>query len=334
MADTTLATLPEAPAQSQVAGFWRRTFAFWIDSLILGIVGWVTILIFFNALLEMGQWTRLIGFAVGSVYFALLEGCQGNTQSLGKHLMKIKVVRSVDGVITALNPFQAWLRYVVIAVPGVLGGINFIDLPALRTPEQQWLWACNSIVVAFWFLATGYLLIFNRPTRQTFSDLLVSSIVVRVDAQAVQTEPIKRSHWAVLGGIAVILVVLSFALTQRATTKVAPEFYVLQHDTAALPGISFSTVWTGTVNQIGSSERHAVTTITVIATDPKRVSDEGLTQVAKVAFAAAPQLAQQSSVDIIGVTSVNLGIAYWTSQQSVNLTPQQWAAKIAAARAS
>jgi uncharacterized RDD family membrane protein YckC len=312
-----------------VAGFWRRAIAFWIDCLILAIVGWVVILIFFDFLVRIGEWSRLIGFVIGSAYFIALEGGAGRDQSFGKHLMKIKVVRCVDGEMADLNGLQAWLRYVVIAVPCVLGGISFIDIPWLHTQDAQWLGIANNFAMFCWGMVLLYLLIFNLPSRQSLHDLATSSMVVRVEANTLKTQPIKRIHWIVPCCVLIALLPLSFAISHFVAAKMPPEIYTLQRETAAIPGVAQSNVMIGTTRKIGTSESQKVTTITVFAQDPELLSEAGLTRVAKVAFASVPSLSKQDVVSMVGVTYVNLGIATWSNRYFINLSPSQWAQKIA-----
>ena len=54
-----------------IAGFWRRFFAFFIDSLILSIAGFVLGFIFFDYFVAIGTFGRLIGFAISLLYFGI-----------------------------------------------------------------------------------------------------------------------------------------------------------------------------------------------------------------------------------------------------------------------
>ncbi|KFG92326.1 hypothetical protein GQ56_0138035 [Burkholderia paludis] len=65
--------------EGEVAGFWRRTVAFGIDCIVLGLIGLALAVLFFNPLAEIGQWGRLIGFLIGLIYFGLMEGHAGRS---------------------------------------------------------------------------------------------------------------------------------------------------------------------------------------------------------------------------------------------------------------
>ncbi|MFP3480615.1 hypothetical protein SB780_37830, partial [Burkholderia sp. SIMBA_057] len=64
--------------------------------------------------------------------------------------MKIKVVRCGASGVGTLNMTQAGARYAIIAIPNVLGGIGFVDLPVLNSPTTAWSPVVNSFVVFLW----------------------------------------------------------------------------------------------------------------------------------------------------------------------------------------
>jgi len=104
---------------------------------------------------------------------------------------------------------HAWARYAVIAVPLVLGGIGFVDTPAMRL-GTSWLAIANSEVVFLWGMTIAYLLVFNRPSRRSLHDLAVSTAVVRVEAQACPQVPVRRVHWIALSVVGTVLVCGAF----------------------------------------------------------------------------------------------------------------------------
>lgn len=56
-----------------IPGFWRRIFALFIDTLILGAVGFVLGLLFENILVQIGSFGRLIGFSIALLYFGIMN---------------------------------------------------------------------------------------------------------------------------------------------------------------------------------------------------------------------------------------------------------------------
>ncbi|WP_420211491.1 RDD family protein [Burkholderia aenigmatica] len=310
------------------AGFWRRTAAFSIDSILLGLIGLAIAIPFFDALSTIGEWGRLIGFLIGSLYFGLLEG--GNRhQSLGKRVMKIRVADSAAPDGSGPGYVRAWARYALIAVPLILGGIGFIDLPALHDPDMEWLATANGAVVFFWCLALLYLFVFNRPSRQSVHDLLTASRVVHVAAPVENAAPVGRKHWAILA----VLGLLMFAGSRFAETRLIDDDRMadirqIQRATSTVPGVIQSGVWIGTMRVGGPAgqTQKAIATITVLASTPTLLNKAGATAVAHAALSASPWLRNQALVNVMSVRSVNLGIATWRSQFFMGRSPAEWAA--------
>lgn len=312
------------------AGFWRRTAAFSIDSIILGLIGLAIAILFFDALSTIGEWGRLIGFLIGSIYFGLLEGGSRH-QSLGKRVMQIRVADSAAPDGSGPGYLRAWARYALIAVPLILGGISFIDLPALHDPGMAWLTTANSAVMFFWGMALLYLLVFNRPSRQSVQDLLTASRVVRVSASAGQAAPVGRKHWAILAVLGVLLFVGSrFATTRLIDDDRMADIRQIQRATSTVPGVIQSGVWIGNTRTIGPAGQTAksVATITVLASTPTLMNNAGATDVAHAALSASAWLRKQDLVNVVSVRAVNLGIATWRNQFFMGRSPADWAATI------
>ena len=86
------------------AGFWRRIAAFVVDGLVLGLIGYVLGLLLFDVFVSLGAWGRCFGFVVAMAYFVPQEVAHGGGQSLGKRLLRIRVV---DAQGRALTPARS-----------------------------------------------------------------------------------------------------------------------------------------------------------------------------------------------------------------------------------
>jgi uncharacterized RDD family membrane protein YckC len=319
----------EASLEGEVAGFWRRTVAFGIDCLVLGIIGLALAILFFDQLAAIGQWGRLIGFLIGSAYFGLMEGYAGRCQSVGKQALRIKVVRcSINGIGT-LTVAQAWLRYAIVAVPSVLGGIWFIDLPGLHSPGVAWLSDVNSLVVFLLGTVLVYLLAFNRPSRQSLHDLAVSSLVVRTSASEPQIVPVRRLHWIVLGAVIALAIVAS-PLVNRFIASTLTDLHAIQSSTSSIPGVRESSVTESHVWHVGSSGKAQRTDTTIFVVSNPELQPRACTlEVARAAFSASPALVKRDIVSIVCARAVELGIASWRKQFAESLSGSEWALKIA-----
>ena len=83
------------PRLAEIAGFWRRLFAFCLDGLFLGALGACIGLFAFDQLVALGDWGRAVGFAVALVYFGAADSQLFRGRTFGKWLVGIKVVLSM-----------------------------------------------------------------------------------------------------------------------------------------------------------------------------------------------------------------------------------------------
>jgi uncharacterized RDD family membrane protein YckC len=155
------------PRLAEIAGFWRRLFAFCLDGLLLGAVGAYIGLIAYDGLVALGDWGRAVGFAIALIYFGAMDSELFRGQTLGKRVVRIKVV-TVNGV--PLSVGASTLRATIFCVPYFLNGA-FIDAGAITS------WLLVFLVFGVG-LSIVYLLLFNRRTRQSLHDLAVGAYVV------------------------------------------------------------------------------------------------------------------------------------------------------------
>ena len=108
-----------------ISGFWRRFFAFFLDSLLLGLTGLFVGIFFFKFFASLGAWGRLFGFVVASMYFGICNSAVLNGQTLGKKILKIKVVDRKGNGISLLRSFS---RFMILGPPYFLNGAVSPDI--------------------------------------------------------------------------------------------------------------------------------------------------------------------------------------------------------------
>ncbi|WP_152601998.1 hypothetical protein [Burkholderia paludis] len=243
--------------------------------------------------------------------------------------MSIKVVRRGADGIAPLSVKQACLRYAIVAVPTVLGGIGFVDLPAMNSPDAVWVVRLNAFAISMWGASLIYLLAFNRPSRQSLQDLAVSSLVVRVSAKQAQVVPVRRRHWVVLGAFAGLILLASPFVNRLLASKLA-DLDTIQRATLSVPSVRQSSVTTSRIWQLGASGKAArtITTISVVSGSPMLQAEQGTHAVARAAFGASPMLSNQDIVTIVSVRGVDLGIASWRTQFVESWPGRQWPSKM------
>lgn len=311
-------TVPQA---CTICPLWRRLVAFLIDSFVLGLFGAVLGAFFFDTLSQLGSVGRLIGFLITVPYFAVMESNAGSGQSLGKLLLDIKVVDARG----KLLPFeQSFLRYVVFSAPLFLNGT---PLP-LRTP---WVvLTLMGIIVLGVGGGTLYLLLFNRNSRQGLHDLAVGSYVVRAGtAGPVETRPIWKIHWAILGFLLLACAAMvAFFVHKMNQWERFPQ--LMQDMELILPMGNVQDVRAREPQLIsGPGDRTRKVLVIEVSWTGTRADEEAFAnQVARIILRNDPKI-QAYDVLSIGITrGYNIGIASaWTSERIAH-SPAEWSQRL------
>jgi len=182
--------MSESESIGWISGFWRRIGSFFIDSIFLGVVGLGLGLVFEGVFVEIGVWGRLIGFSIALIYFGTMNSTVFNGQTIGKRLLKIRVVNKNNNTVGLARSF---FRYSIIGVPFFL---NNAQLPA-EILSSFWLYGLSFIIFGGLF-SLVYLYVFNRATRQSLHDLLFGTYVVNIDVAEESIKPIWRPHFVVV----------------------------------------------------------------------------------------------------------------------------------------
>ena len=175
-----------------ICGFWRRIGALFVDTLILGVFGYILGLFLEDIFVQLDSWGRLIGFSVSITYFGVMNSSISNGQTIGKKVLNIKVVDASNATISLPKSF---LRYSFLAIPFSLNGLQITNESfnsALMYPL--------SLIVFGGFLSITYLYVFNRVTRQSLHDIVVGTFVVNTDSPFEKSPPVWKPHIVVVFG--------------------------------------------------------------------------------------------------------------------------------------
>jgi uncharacterized RDD family membrane protein YckC len=299
-----------------MAGFWRRFAALLIDGAILGVVGLALGTVFGELFSMIGPWGRLVGFTIALAYFGVLNSRVANGQTLGKKLLRIRVVGG-DG--DTLPVGRSFIRYVPL---GAVWFLNYAQLPSevLFSP----LVAVVSIIVFGLGTSILYLLIFNRRTRQSVHDWLVGSYVVLARSTAAPSFPrTSRRHLVVCA----VLVLASGALPLLTSRLAQGEFFApilaSYRAVGAEPWVRHANVSKG--KRFGTGTNNETTlNITAWVNDETHVKPERARRLAALALDADPSA---RNVDVLSVTLIygyDIGIASSWRSRAIAMAPNDW----------
>lgn len=265
----------------------------------------------------LGPMGRLIGLAIGVVYFGVTASGVGGGQSLGMRLLGLKVA-SVSG--RPLGLAVALARAALLITPVILNGLM------LNVPSTLWALVLGALLVtamAGLSLAQVYLLIFNRPTRRLVHDLVFGSVMVRAKVTEFEVPPGRR-HAVVAAAIIVAILALFIALLV-APSPWKPNFGAgsanltpIVDAVNAIPGVSGATVRDNTTTFYptgGTPTVHRNLVVTGRVGVWPEEPDEVLAQIG-AATVGVYEFAPDQGLTVILVRGFDLGFATYSWGQS------------------
>jgi uncharacterized RDD family membrane protein YckC len=305
-----------------IAGLWRRIGAFFLDSVVLGVIGLAAGYFLAEEFVQLGSWGRLLGFSVALIYFGILNSRLSGGQTLGKRLLKIKVVAK-DG--TPLSVSKSFLRFLPLGIPWSLNGAQFSE----SALSSVWLFVA-SVAVFGLGLSVIYLFVFNRNSRQSVDDLLVGSYVVSASG----TGPVaSTAPWPVHIAVCALLVVASGVLPYFTQNLAAREPFAsimnVYRAVSAEPWIVHVEVSKGKLTTSTNRGRSTSSYLNITAYS-KDADVKNVERAKRLAILALSADHSASSLDVVRVTLVHgydIGIASsWRSETNAH-SPSEWLAQ-------
>lgn len=310
----------EMTTQKAICPVWRRFLAFFIDCMILGVVGYLLGLLFFDAFAGLGAWGRLVGFTVALLYFGPLDSVMGGGRTPGKMLCRIKVADR-DG--KPISLVKSVVRYLVIALPFFLNGLP-LSSDALQSPA--------GLIVGLIVFGLGgaviYLLIFNRHTRQSLHDLAVGSYVIKVGSPGPVSVPgVWKGHFVVIGvwltTVAILLVVI---IPRLGRSEVFAEMGKLQRQVERLDMVRFASVKVGETRWEQGKSRFLQ--VNAVLFKPCAEFEELTDRLAATIFEVYPKAAELDQVMVALAYGYDIGIASSWQQRQTGHAPGDWKTKL------
>lgn len=328
-----LAALAAAPAEATpapadgaavIAPVWRRAVAFLIDVLILGLIGVAAGALLFAPFAAMGAWGRLLGFVIAVLYLGCTQSAMGGGRSPGMRVLGLRVVTR-GGELLSLP--AAFLRTGIFCLPYFLYGAA-----ADPAPGPAWLATGVSLLCGALLFGILYLLLFNRPARQSLHDLAVGAVVVKggPGKADLPAGPLWRGHAVVAAVALLVLCVAAVLPSQRMEedARVAP-LRALQQTLVAMPGVKGAGVFLGSYSPTGSPAPTRRLDINIFLAaelaDPDRVAR----RIAQTVLQNFPQAASQDAIVVTFIVGYDIGIARAARTRHFAYTPAQWRAILA-----
>lgn len=312
--------MTEALQQEWIAGFWRRIGAIFIDTLLLGLVGFLLGLAFESVFVQMGSWGRLIGFVIALVYFGAMNSKLCHGQTIGKRLLALRVVDAGNQPISLV---RSVLRYTVFAVPFYFNNAIFSNealYSILRYPL--------SLVIFGGLFSIIYLYIFNRATRQSLHDLAVGTYVVNARSECQQVQEIWKPHFIVVVLLFVAAATVPFFTAKIAQNEPFKDMLAVQSALLDAPGVIYASVSVGSTTFTSADKGTKTTTyVTAQATlSSNRIADAGFArELAAIVAMKLPEALNKDTLQITLAYGYDIGIWSWWSNYTHEFDPKEFA---------
>ena len=220
--------------QKWISGFWRRIGALFIDTLLLGILGFILGFALEATFVEIGPWGRLIGFTIALVYFGIGNSSITGGQTIGKKVLKLRVVNFENASISVAKSF---LRYIILAIPFSLIGAQFTN----EAMHSSLIYPLSFLILGGFF-STLYLYIFNRVTRQSLHDLIVGTYVVNTGVEKQEPGKVWKVHIIVAATLFIAGATAPVFTSQLAQTDPFKDMHSVQTILSNQPNVNYATI--------------------------------------------------------------------------------------------
>lgn len=310
-----------------ICGFWKRLFAFVIDGIILGLFGFAIGTLFFDFFAEIGGLGLLFGFVIALLYFGIQNSSVCNGQTIGKRILKIKVVDNKAKNITLQRSFA---RFMILGPPYFLNGVL---LPP-NLMNNYLLSLLLGLIVFFGLAGIIYLYIFNRNTRQSLHDLVVRTYVINSPTTkklSFHPKALWKGHLAVLGTIFVVVIItITIVVPKLSQTEFFKELLIVQnkimssglvHSVKVSAGKSFRMK-----SEINGERKGKNTYVSINAILKKKPSDYvmPIKKIAKIVLDNYPPIKGKDTLVVTVSYGYDIGIARAWKSQMQSHSPKEW----------
>jgi len=240
--------------------FWSRVWALLIDSLILGIFGYILGSVFENFFISLGEEAKLIGWFISLAYFSILNSKLNNGQTIGKKIMKIQVT-DIEGRTVSLK--TSFIRSLILTAPFFLNGFKITGSETFSVVN-----IIQSMIIFTLGLGIMVFYIFNKETRQSLHDIVAKTYVVqdhRNNTVTMMPQPKKLPFYITAALLLLVVITSVYSYSSNSEIKKLLPVYekVSQQDHVLRASIS--------VNHFSGNKQHVYTIS--IKTDKKQQYD-------------------------------------------------------------
>jgi uncharacterized RDD family membrane protein YckC len=300
----------------------KRLGAFFIDSVILGVVGFLLGLSMQDFLVSIGNYGLLLGLAIAVAYQTIGNSKITNGQTIGKRIIGIQVV---DRNGETIGIGKSFLRALILCVPYFTRSFS---IPGIS--DSGPISIVISMVESAALIGLVVVYIFNKETRQSLHDLAVGSYVVTTERNELPSPLPKVSRTPFYALFAVIIVLIGLSASTFFFGKSDLSKLMQVNDKVkSIGGVLNSSVFENTT-YAGSNKTksYAVTAWVVKLPGDNMVHEKIVKDIVSVVL---NDVADIDSFDVISISltrQFNIGIASLKNTERLGKSPAQWREKL------
>ncbi len=301
-----------------ISKFWTRVWALLIDSILLGIIGYILGLPFQDFLISIGNYGLLIGLIITIGYQTICNSEFLNGQTLGKRIMDIQVV-DING--DTINISKSFLRALILSFPYFTYNLT---IPGLS--DTSIVSIVKTVVLFSIILGVVVIYIFNKQTRQSLHDLIIGTYVVKTEEnEEVSIIPsITKSPFYVFGGLVILLIGVGVysANWNKSELKNALSTY---SQVSEIKGVLSASICENTSYFNDSKTLSYQTKLQVnILPEEKLENDKMVRETVQTILCNVSNIDNFNFIEISLNRGFNIGIASQNSSKTVSYSPLKW----------
>ena len=299
-----------------ISKFWTRIWAFLIDSLILGVIGYLLGLMIQDFLISIGSYGMILGLIITLTYQTICNSELANGQTLGKRFMDIQVV-DVNGDLIGVG--KSLLRALILSFPYFTFNLS---IPGLA--DTSFVSLVKTIGLLSIVIGVVVFYIFNKQTRQSLHDLIIGTYVATLEEND-EPSPIPsmtRTPFYVFGGLVLLLIGLSiYSANSNAVQNVSNTYTKI----SKIEGVLNANINERTT-YINGTTTLAYETILSVKTLPEDdlEKDKNVRQAVLIILSDVPNINNFNVITIALNRGFNIGIASHNSTKTVSYSPSKW----------
>ncbi len=185
--------------------FRNRILAFFIDVLILTVIGYFLGLSLGKFAYQLGNWGLLIGFVITLLYFSIQNSYITHGRTIGKRITKLKVVDKNNNYLTVS---KSTIRTLILITPYFLSDLPLEDGSVIGT-------ILYSLLISLTY-ALFHFFVLNAKTRQSLHDYVSGSFVLNYNnSKCLESQKPLIKHYILFGIISTIVILVNLITITR-----------------------------------------------------------------------------------------------------------------------